>query len=79
MSQIITGLKAVGMQTPPLLGRVTSALRYFLTGAMAVITGGDMYKQYQSSIIFWLTMAVLFTGAIDVFIGQQPPQTTQQN
>lgn len=79
MPDVVAGLKAVGLETPPLLGRITNAVRYVLTGVIGTIAGSENFKAYQGLLIFWLTVAIFLTGGIDIFVGQKPPALPNGN
>lgn len=60
-------------RTPTILARTTKALRYFCVGLITITSTTTMFDASDSTrIAFWLSVFILFTGAIDVMIGIEP-------
>lgn len=67
-------LDQTGNPTPAKWKRVSTALRYSFVGMITMISGSDLFNGYQSKIIsFTLGVCILITGAIDLFMGVEPP------
>lgn len=62
-------------RTPTILARTSKAMRYFCVGLITITSTSNMFTASQSTTIaFWLSCLILFSGVIDVMIGIEPAE-----
>ena len=60
-------------RTPTILARTTKALRYFCVGLITITSTSNMFSAAQATTIaFWLSCLILFSGMVDIMIGIEP-------
>ena len=69
------GLNQINNPTPVIWKRICTASRYFIVSLIGLISASDLFTGGQAKLlIFCGTVLIFLIGAIEIFIGVEPPE-----